>query len=219
MPVMDGYTATKEIRKSKEPFHDIYIIAMTAHAMQGDREKCLKAGMNEYTTKPIDVKELSLKLTNAINIIKGDSISSELEFSSTVSINQLSSRQEENILLGENNKINWDEKVFFHRVSNNQKLAEKIITIFCSDMPLIINKLEQAVLDKDFKQIVELAHKIKGSSSNIGGIAMAHWRLMLEVEAKMENGEGIDAIWPQFKQSYRVLLASLEAKFSEKVIG
>jgi CheY-like chemotaxis protein len=56
MPVMDGYTATQHIRdpQSHVPNHQIPIIAMTANAMKGDREKCLDAGMNDYISKPID---------------------------------------------------------------------------------------------------------------------------------------------------------------------
>ena len=61
LPVMDGYEATRLIRNtdSKVLNHRIPIIAMTANAMQGDREKCLEAGMNDYVSKPISPQALS----------------------------------------------------------------------------------------------------------------------------------------------------------------
>ena len=58
MPVMDGFTAMKEIRKAKGPVRDIPIIALTAKAMRGDREQCIQAGANDYLTKPVDIKRL-----------------------------------------------------------------------------------------------------------------------------------------------------------------
>jgi len=62
MPVMDGYQATEAIRQSNSHFQNIYIIAMTANAMAGDREKCLACGMNDYLSKPIDVDILRKKI-------------------------------------------------------------------------------------------------------------------------------------------------------------
>lgn len=70
MPTMDGYTATRHIRQSGKAYQGIYIIAMTANAMEGDREQCLSVGMNEYIAKPIELSDIEQQLYIAINAMQ-----------------------------------------------------------------------------------------------------------------------------------------------------
>jgi CheY-like chemotaxis protein len=65
MPLLDGYQTTQAIRNNEagEHYNNIRIIAMTANAMKGDKEKCIEAGMNEYISKPIDIEILAKKLS------------------------------------------------------------------------------------------------------------------------------------------------------------
>jgi CheY-like chemotaxis protein len=66
MPVMDGYTAAREIRKLGGAAAKLPLIAMTAHAMTGDREKCIEAGMNEYITKPVKKESIAEVLSRVL---------------------------------------------------------------------------------------------------------------------------------------------------------
>lgn len=67
LPIMDGLQATREI-KAKDATKHIPIIALTAHAMAGDREKCLEAGCNDYATKPVEFKQLVTKINSCLAI-------------------------------------------------------------------------------------------------------------------------------------------------------
>jgi CheY-like chemotaxis protein len=69
MPEMDGYTTTRCIRNLPEPLCNIPIIALTADAMKGDREKCLEAGMNHYISKPFKMEEIEAVLKNYTLIV------------------------------------------------------------------------------------------------------------------------------------------------------
>lgn len=74
MPEMDGYEATKSIRKMKNhKINRVPIIAMTAHALKGDKEKCLAAGMDDYISKPIDLKEIEIKIEKWLGKSANDS--------------------------------------------------------------------------------------------------------------------------------------------------
>lgn len=77
MPEMDGLEATRRIRKLEDPERaNIYIIAMTANALMGDRDTCISAGMNDYLPKPIDQKKLLAALTKASNVAIPDNAGS-----------------------------------------------------------------------------------------------------------------------------------------------
>lgn len=71
MPKMDGYTATMKIRSGEAGAEnrDVYIAAITAYAMAGDRERCLKAGMNDYLSKPIRAEEIKSLLQRAFEAL------------------------------------------------------------------------------------------------------------------------------------------------------
>ena len=151
MPQMDGLQATRIIRK-KLNMHDLPIIAMTAHAMQGDRDKCFDAGMNGYIAKPIDRRELFAVLRQNIPEVKLTRLKQikrptlRCEFDSTSS--------------------GLDIKDGLNRIGSYEKY-KKILQEFFRDNKNIHREFHQLVTNKNFKAARLKAHALKGAAGNV----------------------------------------------------
>jgi CheY-like chemotaxis protein len=168
MPEMDGLRATRNIRHPESGVlnHQVPIIAMTAHAMKEDRDRCFEAGMNDYVSKPIEPQEL-------IEAIERQLSGSEESARPEVAVKTaLSEKSEEEV---------FDRAALLDRVGGNEELLKKVIGVFMGDIPEQLEQLKQAVNDNDAALVKERAHRIKGSSANIGAQAMRE--LALEIEA------------------------------------
>lgn len=148
MPVMDGYSATQHIRKKLKL--DTPIVAMTANAMAGEREKCLALGMNGYLSKPVRARAL-------INIIN--------QFSGNIS--SVESVKKENQNDGNSFRvINLD---YMKEISKGDKIYEKLVTKqFLTLFPQQLTALSSAHAGSDIKNLKRVAHNIKTSMSVMG---------------------------------------------------
>ena len=162
MPEMDGFTATKVIRSESTSIHDphIPIIALTALAMEGDREKCLAAGMNEYLSKPVDSVEL-------VEMV-GKCLARSKISQSDKSIAQSRSASDPDEKVTDSFEPVWDAGTF-----------DMIMDMFTSEIPDHISDLQSALAERDFKNLEEISHKLRGSAALIGagGLSEASFTL------------------------------------------
>ncbi|MGB0938064.1 MAG: response regulator [Colwellia sp.] len=157
MPVMDGITATNILRKSHP---DLVIIAMTANAMQGDKERVLEAGMNDHITKPINVNNMFSTMAKWI------APSARVIETKDPSINQAISIQNATTNLPDSPSINCEAGLAV--ANNNVDLYRKLLGKFCNAEQLFAQHFEAAWLNQDFELAIRLAHTLKGSAGNIG---------------------------------------------------
>lgn len=155
MPEMDGYEATKYIVDNFEKSQRPKIIAMTANAMQGDREKCIEAGMDDYIGKPVRVEELQSIIKKWGKIVYDEKNTKLAE------IEKLS----EGSHIIDENKIDLIQDI---KTSEDLNFFIELLDIYMKDLPLSLARLKSAVTQKDKNQIRFYAHKLKGSSLTFG---------------------------------------------------
>ena len=176
MPEMDGYEATRQIRSGAagEENREIPIIAMTANAMVGDREKCLDAGMSDYLAKPIDFEPLLAKLHQWLPTEEGNKKNPESSSSKVIS-NNLAANDGQNI---------WDKEAALKRVKGKPERLIALIEMYLEDCSTSIQDVENALNAEDAEALAHVAHTIKGVSGNLGGLRLQKISASIEVAAK-----------------------------------
>jgi CheY-like chemotaxis protein len=202
MPVMDGYEATAKIR-SQECFKDLPVLAMTANAMAGDREKVIAAGMNDHIAKPINVEEMFSIMARWIT-------PSEPQAETLPPENDKVATEQENIEFPELPGINIAAGLT--TTQNNHKLYRKLLLKFRSSEADFVEQFRQAVTDNDMESARRYAHTLKGVAGNIGAEDVQQTAAALE-SACLENTvpEEINILLDNVAAALSPMLAGLSA--------
>ena len=192
MPEMDGLEATMKIREKEAGLSHIPIIAMTAHAMKGDREKCLEAGMDEYVSKPIRAKELFETIDK---IMSQDNKGDKAEI--------------------KDQGYNYSNDIFnaseaLEIVGDRKDLFKKIAEIFLENLPGDIEKIRESIAGGDSNMLEKSAHSLKGSIGNFGSKRCYNAAYRLE---QMGSENQLDLAEAAFKKLEEELV-SFKIKFS-----
>ena len=173
MPEMNGWEATRAIReRERESGGHIPIVAMTAHAMKGDEEKCLASGMDDYLTKPIRIAEL-LAALDRISSHKADS---EIVLQSSSSPNSAGPAV--------------DLAATLERLDGDRSLFDELVEVFRNECPGLMGEIRRALVLQDAKRVERGAHTLKGSSSNVGAVAVSQAASEIESLASAGNLRG-----------------------------
>ena len=195
MPVMDGFEATRQIRNQPK-FKDLPIIAMTAHALKGDRERCVSAGMNDHVAKPIDPETLFATLTKWI----GDkqSIISDTTPDHSNPKPQSSPTSDKN---DETLKLQGiDTQTGLFRVNQNRELYLKLLNSFVRDFATAHEKISRFLATDDRESAKRMTHSIKGVAANIGADTLSSRAADLETAFSGDSFETQPKILKDFSE-------------------
>ncbi|NOX26095.1 MAG: response regulator [Deltaproteobacteria bacterium] len=199
MPEMNGFEATEKIRGLAAEKKDIPIIAMTAHAMAGDREKSLAGGMNDHVTKPIDPNELFAALVKWVKPGERD-VPAKLS-------NKIGADCASLPLLPQLPGI--DIKNGLGRVGGNEGLYRSILVKFYHEYQNTTNQIKNALTLKDMELGARLVHTVKGVAGNLGANGLQ--AAAAEVEAAVKNGamENIAELLAAFEEKLQLVVTGL----------
>ena len=203
MPVMDGYALAVEIRKQETNAERLPIVAYTANALKGEKDRCLESGMDDYLTKPIALKDLKSKLATWAN---SSSTNITLKASNTVKsgtqIKMSTSTLDISIL---EKIVGFDSKVIFNFLSDYREAVNRA----SSDMGV-------AFQNKNWEAMKSIAHTLKSLSRTMGAITLGEVCAALEDAVRQRNEIAVNDAMSNFDEAMDDVYAALTMKFAQE---
>jgi CheY-like chemotaxis protein len=217
MPEMDGYEATRKIRQMEDEMRAgdsvspvrVPIIGMTAHALDGEREKCLDAGMDDYVSKPIEPERLFEVLQLWIS---GDRKRQEFL---TQGRNQQKKSGEMPVRFQEIS--GFDTQAALARLGGNIELYKKLLHKFSRTHVANLDALRKALKHGNRKQAEELAHTLAGVSGNLGANALQQAASDLETALKTESSEILEHLFETLASDFELVVHAIQRLEAEEL--
>ncbi|MES9871593.1 MAG: ATP-binding protein [Candidatus Sedimenticola sp. 6PFRAG7] len=220
MPRMDGYEATRALRlkESTYGFARLPIVAMTANAMPGDKDKCLQAGMDDYIAKPLTPSSLRSTLRHWLpmkELLEEDSVKvSGLEIPLDVDADsvpeELADAETEQVVEHQINSLEViDKEVITELYEIMEDDFTSLIEAFLTNSPVCLDQIEAGIREGDCKHAIIPAHSLKSSSANVGAMALSELAKKMEFAARDDDidrlQDGIMELREEYDRSEREL--------------
>lgn len=202
MPIMDGISATQAIHTEWENSNYPYIIALTAYAMAGDRQRCLDAGMQDYITKPIRMQDLKTALQRGKNSL---SLKQDPLPSAPPPV-----AQEAAMIL--------DQSIIdgFLQMAGPEIAAEllhELLEAYAEDVPQRMVAIEKAIAQSDAEALRQAAHALRSGSINLGAVQVGQLCRELEQMGKAGSTTGAQALYQQLPLAVGQTISALESTY------
>ena len=211
MPVMDGLTATREIRRLPG-LRGLPILAITANAMAGDRERCLQAGMNDHIAKPIDPQDLQRKLLRWVRPDAAHALRSPSQSAQPAQPVPAAAPDGAAWLQALQAIDGLDARLGLAQAGSRAALYRRLLAKFLTDQAGLPASLAQALSDSDWQRAERLAHTLKGVAAQIGALPLRDAALRLEQALRLRTPtSGLLPLQAEVEQLLQPLLQALTA--------
>ncbi|HBF35132.1 TPA: hypothetical protein DDW35_11285 [Candidatus Sumerlaeota bacterium] len=194
MPEMDGYEATVAIRKLQGSKQHTPIIAMTANAIQGDREKCIAAGMDDYISKPFKPDELSTIIQKYLPVVISDMPKDTPQKPAASPVKAA---------------LVHDRAALMERVDEDEDLCNELIEIYLTEAPLQIAEIKESHAAQDLPRLIRVAHTLKGASAHISAPVVMALAKEIEFAARDADFDKAAAAFPKLEAAYNEVETAL----------
>ena len=191
MPELDGYEATRDLRAIEGEDRHTWIVAMTANSLEGDREKCLNAGMDDYVSKPVkpEILQAAIRRFNGLRAVgEGDR---EITVTGIIDPNIIAGFRE-------------------MEVDGEEGILGKLIDVFIENSPRVLEEARRALRIAMSPQLERAAHTLKGSCSNFGAERMRAACERLEHAARSGNLENAAGLIKEIDNEFELVRLALE---------
>ena len=191
MPVMGGFDATQAIRgrEEREGGH-VRIIALTAHALQRDRERCLAAGMDGYLAKPID----------------------RLDLFAAVELDEPSLEEAVRPSSVGDDVAQFDEAELMDRLGGDREILREVVAIFCHSTPDLVSEIRTSIEGRDLTRLRASAHTLKGAAGNLSATTGSLAEYSANVVSDIANN---GSIADQFSKDRTAFASALQARITD----
>jgi CheY-like chemotaxis protein len=194
MPELDGYEVTRRLRlwEKETNRRPAYIIAVTAHAMEGDRERCVSAGMNDYITKPVHLSQLEAALNRALKrktAVTGPA-NAVLDPVCLAGLKEL-------------------------REPGQPDPLSELFGLFENESTVCVEKIQRGVVDQNSTAAAQAAHTLKGSASNLGATQLAAWCAQTEQRARAGDWSAMPDLLRHIEEELARVKSALNAELQQ----
>ncbi len=204
MPEMDGFETTRTIRlQEKDTGKHLPIIAMTAYAIKGDRERCLAAGCDEYLAKPIDSRSLYALVERL-----GDAAAAPQNRNTAAAPTAIKPVT---------NSADWNRVAALARVDGDEGFLRELTELFMESCPVLVAQLRFALKQRDTDAISRAAHSLKGNAAAVGAIAVHDLAVLLEEKARALDLAGAEQVLAETQRRIDAVLEIFKRFLAETV--